>query len=378
MAGRRTVVLEAEEVGFGASGRNVGLVNAGMWVMPDEMPAILGPIFGERLLKHLGDAPNLVFDLIARHRINCQAKRNGTLHCAVGARGLKEIRERARQWQNRGADVEVINSAETSRLVGSDAYGGSLLDSRAGTIQPLAYVRGLARAAAEAGAAFHCHSPAIEHQDLGDTWKVFTTGGSVIAPWVIVATDAYSSHTFAHVSSGQVMLPYFNFATAPLPMHLRKSILIHGQGAWDTKQILSSIRLDDDGRLIFGSVGALRGLGSNIHRNWSRRELKRLFPHLTGIQFEHEWYGTIGMTHDALPRFHRYARNIYSMGAYNGRGIAPGTSFGRDLARLVTGEVNLEDLPLPLTRLVAAKLKTVRSAYYEAGSQIAHLVGARV
>ncbi|MFC6491185.1 NAD(P)/FAD-dependent oxidoreductase, partial [Nitratireductor sp. GCM10026969] len=98
-AGARTVVLEGCEIGHGGSGRNVGLVNAGMWVLPDELPKTLGAIHGERLLTLLGEAPRLVFALVEKHAIACEPERSGTLHCAVGASGLRQIEERARQWQ---------------------------------------------------------------------------------------------------------------------------------------------------------------------------------------------------------------------------------------------------------------------------------------
>lgn len=97
-AGRRAVVLEGAEIGFGGAGRNVGLINAGMWVMPDDLPGELGDVHGERLLDMLGNAPRLVMELIERHGIACELERNGTLHCAVGEAGLKEITERASQW----------------------------------------------------------------------------------------------------------------------------------------------------------------------------------------------------------------------------------------------------------------------------------------
>ena len=217
LGGWRVLVLEAKHVGYGASGRNVGLVNAGMWVMPDELPNILGAKYGERLLHQLGDAPQLVFDLIERHGIACEARRSGTIHCAVGKNGVAEIEQRAQQWKKRRADVEVLNESETAQRVGTTAYSASLLDRRAGTIQPLAYVRGLAHAAIAAGAVFHGQSPVIGRQDLGTSWKLRTPSGSASAPWVIVATDVYSSEAFRPLAQGQVMLPYFNLATAPLP-----------------------------------------------------------------------------------------------------------------------------------------------------------------
>src|SRR5690606_31806544 len=106
-AGARVIVLEAEEMGYGGSGRNVGLVNAGMWAMPSVLINTLGKEYGSRLIEGLGGAPSLVFDLISRHGIACEARRAGTLHCAVGHAGLKEIAERARQWQALGAPVHL-------------------------------------------------------------------------------------------------------------------------------------------------------------------------------------------------------------------------------------------------------------------------------
>ena len=109
-AGVSTVVVEACELGFGGSGRNVGLVNAGMWVMPSVITQELGVDRGERLLDLLGNAPAAVFDLIGRHHIECQATRRGTLHCAVGRSGLAQLTERARQWRARGAPVELLDA----------------------------------------------------------------------------------------------------------------------------------------------------------------------------------------------------------------------------------------------------------------------------
>ena len=106
--GAKVAVLEAVELGFGGAGRNVGLVNAGMWVMPDTLVDSLGADYGVRLLKFLGNAPSAVFDLIDKHGIDCEVVRNGTLHCAVGKAGLRELQERAAQWQSRGATRTLV------------------------------------------------------------------------------------------------------------------------------------------------------------------------------------------------------------------------------------------------------------------------------
>ncbi|MCV3211585.1 FAD-binding oxidoreductase [Mesorhizobium sp. YC-39] len=150
-AGVKVSVLEAMEIGFGASGRNAGLVNAGLWMKPEDVKSSLGARFGEKVLQLLSDGPAEVWSLIDKHAIDCQPVRNGTLHCAVGETGLDELRERERQWQERGAPVNLLNVQETATRIGTGAYSGSLLDLRAGTIRPLGYARGLARAAISAG-----------------------------------------------------------------------------------------------------------------------------------------------------------------------------------------------------------------------------------
>ncbi len=375
--GASVAVLESFDVGFGGSGRNVGLVNAGMWVSPDEVAATLGPRFGERLLRVLGDAPALVFDLIDRYGMECEPERNGTLHCAVGCGGLEDIERRAAQWQARGAPVQLLSAAQTAVKLGTAVYAGSLWDRRAGTIQPLGYARGLARAALGAGARLHTgspvHSAALDH----GIWTVRTGLGAVRSKWVIVATGAYGTGPWAGIDDEQVHLPYFNLSTAPLDARSLATILPERQGAWDTQRVLCSFRLDRAGRLIFGSVGALDGVGTYVHAAWAKRALRRLYPQLKSVAWEHAWYGRIGMTADRLPRFHTPAPNVVSFSGYNGRGIAPGTMFGRLLAAYIGGSLSEGDLPLPLTEVRAPALRGLRRTLYSAGSQIVHLAQAR-
>ena len=371
--GTRVVVLEAAEIGFGGSGRNVGLVNAGMWVMPDDLAEMLGPVYGERLIDLLGNAPASVFGCVERHAIACEINPAGTLHCAVGDRGLRELEQRATQWQKRGAPVELLDRGETAAKVGTNAYAGALLDRRAGTIQPLAYVRGLARAAVTAGAVVHTGSPVLTVEPHGTGWVGTTATGSVTADWVVLATNAYTHAPWPEIRTELIHLPYFNFATTPLGDNLRRSILPERQGAWDTREVLTSFRFDAAGRLVFGSVGALRGTGTVVHRAWARRAIKKLFPQIGDVAFEAGWYGMIGMTENNLPRFHRLARNAIGFSGYNGRGIAPGTVFGRVLADLVLGDIAEADLPLPVTDPRDPPLRRLKEAYYEASAQVAHL-----
>ncbi len=374
-AGAKVVALEAVEIGFGGAGRNVGLVNAGMWLAPDEIVKRLGADYGERLLERLGEGPAEVEALVNKHKIECEFVRNGTLHCASGPSGLAKIQDRHAQWGGRGAPVKLLSRDETARRIGVDIYAGSLLDMRAGTIQPLAYARGLARAALAAGAVVHTQSLVRSAERTGKTWRLNTDGGAVAADWIVVATDAYAEGAqWAQGKREQIRVPYFNFATRPLEPDLAALILPGREGCWDTQFIMNSFRFDKAGRLLFGSIGALRLAGLEVHGAWAKRALKKTFPQLGPVEFEAQWYGMMGMTSNALPRFHRFAENVVSFCGYNGRGIGTGTVFGRVLADHVLGKLSRQDLPLPVTEPDAPALPAIREAYYEAGAQIAHAV----
>lgn len=377
--GVNAVVIEARMIGYGGSGRNVGLVNAGMWVKPDDLIATLGAEAGDRLLNELGDGPSLVYDLVARHGMECEAVRNGTLHMAVGAEGLKEIREREAQWKKRAAPVEVISADEAHALSGSEGFAGALLDRRAGTIQPLAYARGLARAALAAGARIFTETPLLAAERKGDFWKLKAGHGTVTARHVIVATNAYgglvAGAPWKAPTQELTILPFFQFATNPLPDEIASRILPERQGAWDTGLVMTSFRMDRQNRLIFGSIGRLDAVASGTHRAFAARAVRKLFPYIGDFRFEYWWDGRIGMTTNNLPVMHVLAPNVVSVGGYNGRGIAPGTVFGRALARHVTGDETA--IPLAETPITPDPWRKLKSAVYHAGAQAKHFVDRR-
>ena len=376
--GIQAVVLEANEIGFGGSGRNAGNVNAGLWLTPDELVELLGNTHGQRLLRLLSDAPAEVFDLVRRYDIKCEPMPVGTLHCGVGPAGYDELAMRAQQWNALGAPVNLLDREETARRTGTSLYTASLFDRRAGTIQPLAYARGLAGAALAEGAKVHTQTPVAEVSRKGRKWRLTSARGNVTADWVIVATNAYTTEPYRDVRTELAHLPYFNIATEPLPEDMLQCILPGREGAWDTKTVMTSFRMDQSGRLIIGSVGALRGVGHAIHRRWARRTIARLFPFLGPVAFSAEWYGQIGMTNDHLPRFHRFAPNVVGFSGYNGRGIGPGTVFGRVLAELMGGAIAEAELPLPVTPVVARRFGPLVESYYEQGASLSHLVGSRL
>ncbi|QIL83801.1 FAD-binding oxidoreductase [Diaphorobacter sp. HDW4A] len=378
---RSVVVLEASEIGYGASGRNVGLVNAGAWIAPEELPRRLGPVYGKRLLDTLGNGPEQVYSLIARHGIDCDPVRHGNLHCAVSASGLALIEERARQWRALGIPVDLLDAKEAAALIGSDQYTGALRDSRTGTIQPLSYVRGLARAAAQLGVQIFTQTAVVSKQKQGGAWQLCTSTGNIVtAPHVVVASNTRQerqSDAWPQLQNDATRVPYFNMATEPLPKLLRQKILPQGQGAWDTATVLSSFRLDLAGRLIYGSVGSLTDWSRGTHRDWVRRAMTRLYPELRDVRIEHAWHGWLDVTASHLPHLHQPDDNVWAFGGYNGRGIAAGTVLGRELAHVLTGRMNVADMSLAPSAIRPQSFKRARELLYEAGSVAAHAVGAR-
>lgn len=373
--GADVAVLEARDVGYGASGRNVGLVNAGLWLSPQQIVDRLGGDFGERLIKLLGDAPGRVFELVEKHDIPCEASQAGTLHCAHSASGFEDLRRRAAHWSARGAPVELLNRHEAAGKIGSDYFNGALLDHRAGTIQPLGYARGLARAAMQAGARIHTHSPVhrLDHRDRG--WRAVTDTGAATAESVILATNAYTEHV-TPIGDCVVPFSFFQMATSPLPDRVRETILPEGHGAWDTAKVLTSLRLDTEGRLIAGSIGRLDRNRRGVHARWLRRKILRVFPQLETVPFEHGWHGDIATTAGAIPCMSELEAGLVTAYGYNGRGIGTGTVFGPVLADFLLDR-DPDGLPLPLTPLKPARFRPARILGIELGARALHFVSDR-
>lgn len=373
--GASVCLLEAEEIGFGGSGRNVGLVNAGLWLPPADIRGHLGDGAGTRLVNLLADAPRLVFDLIARHGIACEAVQNGTLHCAHSPGGFKDLQVRRAQLKASGAPVVLLETEEAAARTGSDAFHGALFDPRAGTIQPLGYVRGLARAAAQAQAKVYQHSPVRHIRHDGDVWHVETAGGTARARMLIQATNAYHRN-LEQTAPEYVPVHYFQFATAPLPDTLRASILPAGEGCWDTGLVMTSFRMDQAGRLIVGAMGDLGHFASGIHRTWVKRKLAELFPELESLPLTQGWHGQIAMTSDHIPKVTSLGSNAYAVHGFSGRGIGPGTVFGKGLAEaLLSG--NDISLPIPAVDAHHERMTRARQLYFETGATLTHLIKAR-
>lgn len=371
--GARAVVLEAGELGHGGSGRNVGLVNAGLWLQPEDAENVLGRDAGRRLNDHLSAAPSVVFSLIEKHGIACEAVHKGTIHCAHSSAGLAWLNERTRQFRERGVtEVEILSKEATASMTGAATYFGALLDRRAGTIQPLGYVRGLAAAAIHAGARIHTGTRVTELERVGSVWRVGAGAGHVRAPNVVLATNAYTDQLWPGLQRAFVMLHYSQIASEPLSDNVAKSILPGRQGAWDTRNVMVSFRLDTGNRLILGSIGT-PSVSPGGTRRWARSLSRRLFPQLGDLAWQQQWSGQIAMTDDHLPRLNRLAPGLITPIGYNGRGIGPGTVFGRSIARyLLTG--NEAELLLPLSDVRTERMRGLRALAFNTAFRTGHVM----
>lgn len=369
--GASVTLLEAETFGHGGSGRNVGLVNAGLWLPPRDVVAQMGREPGLRLVNLLADAPKLVWSLIEREEIDCEATPNGTLHLAHSRSGLRDLEERHRQGVELGAPLQILDAADTARRTGSSAFHGALLDPRAGTIQPLSYARGLARAAIKAGARLHEGTRVSRVAHHGDRWHVTANGHTVTAKALLLATNAYFEGIDIAVRPQFVGVSYCQFATAPMPEQLRTQILAGGEGCWDTALVMSSFRIDRAGRMIVGGIGDAGGVGATIHANWARRKLRRIYPQLADLPFEHAWHGRIAMTSDHVPKILRLGPSGYACFGYSGRGIGPGTMFGTQAA-ITLLEGREDELPITPVANFTERFISPRAAYYEAGAMLTH------
>ena len=372
-SGASVVVLEAGEVGWGASGRNGGQVIPGLKWDPDELVAMFGADAGEQLVRFAGEAPDRVFDLIERHRIDCEARRCGWIQPTFADADNNLAARRVEQWQRRGAPVSILDREAACRLVGSPIYRGGWIDRRAGSVQPLSYARGLARAAQQAGAQVCANSRVVGLARNGGRWRVTTVqGAEVSAENVLVATNGYSDGLWPRLRRSVIAANSFQVATERLPDQLRRTVLPEGHVASDTRKLLLYYRADHDGRLIMGGRGTFREpLGSSDYRHLES-VIGLVFPQLKGTRCEFRWSGRVALTRDHLPHVHRPAPGLTIFLGYNGRGIAMATALGTLVAANLTA-ADANPLPLPITEIRPIPLHSLHRVYATAILQMYRL-----
>jgi glycine/D-amino acid oxidase-like deaminating enzyme len=358
--GADVVVLEAAEPGWGGSGRNGGQVIPGLKHDPDELEHRYGAETGRKMWRTAGAAADVVFELIARHKIACHAQPCGWIAAAPHAAALASLRSRTEQWRRRGAPVELLDAARMAALTGTEAYAGGMLDRRAGALQPLAYARGLARAAQQAGATIHGGSPARGLAAAPGGWRVETERGRVTARTVILATNAYTDDLWPGLRQTMLPVQSYQVATRPLPEEIRRRVLPGGQVVSDLRRILFYFRLDPEGRLLMGGRGPLHDRGDPALFARLEGVARRLFPQIGAAPWEYRWSGRVALTVDHLPHLHEPRPGLLTALGYNGRGVAMATVMGRVLAARALGAPP-EELDWPVSPVVPIPLHRWRA-----------------
>ena len=341
-AGLAVTVLEAGEIGWGGSGRNGGHFNPGWKIDPLEIIARHGRQRGECIVDMAGKTCDLVAEMVERFNIQCDMVRKGYVQAAVGRKDMVLIKEKARQWMDRGAPVEVLDKHQIRDILGTDYYIGGQLDLRGGKLHPLSYVCGLARAAIESGAAVHEHS-GVTHVGRNKTdWTVTTNSGSVTSRHIIIATNAYTDGLWPKLRKVLVPVSSFITATESLPQDLRQQILPRGTTVSETRRIPVYFIMSADHRLVIGSRGYLFNTAQSGDTRHIRRLATTIFPQLSESVWDFDWGGLVAITIDREPKILKLGTNAYAGLGYNGRGVPMATMMGKLMAKQVLGE----DIPM--------------------------------
>lgn len=337
-AGVRVVVLEAETVGFGASGRNGGQIHTGLCRTQAELENWLGKIHARDLWDLTEDSKALVRTLIARHNIDCDLKPGLIIaaHDPRAARDLAADTEHLAKNYNYSA-ARMLDRQQTSAQIGSAVYPASRFDEGGGHLHPLRYVRGLAAAAEAAGVSILEKSKAVSLERGANSVTVRCPAGNVTADHVILACDAYMTsiapelgRTIGHVES-------FIIATAPLPPDLAAQVLPCDAAVADTRHVLDYYRKSSDGRLLFAGRETYFSIPDDIARLVRPRMLK-VFPMLENIAIEFGWSGSVGLTLSRIPHLGRLSERIFFAQGYSGQGVALTSIAGKLMADAVRGD----------------------------------------
>jgi len=349
-AGLDVRLLEAQRVGFGASGRNGGQVGGGYQANPDVLTARYGRSAADALWQLGAEAMARVRARIDAHAIDCD------FHPGVA---FADRTPRARAATHRYADqvarrygydrMERLDAERIARATGSAAFAGGLIDWGAGHLHPLRYALGLGHAATTAGAILHERSE-VTRVVPGPQPVVETAAGRVTAAHVLLACNGYLGRLEPRTAARVMPINNFIVATEPLGT-AGDAVLPDGIAASDSRFVVSYWRKSSDGRLLFGGGETY---GYRFPRDIAavvRPRLADIYPQLRAAEITHAWGGTLAVTRSRLPLFARPAPGVWTATGYSGHGIALATLAGEIMAEAIRGTTArfdvLAGLPAP-------------------------------
>lgn len=373
-SGFSVVVLEAQRVGFGASGRNGGQVGHGHNMDQRSLEKKLGKSDARLLWDIAEDSIKITRDLAAKHAPDALFKPgHGSAYFSQkhADSGREDYEYLAANYGFEQA--EYLDRSATAQIVGTDQYSGMVLDHNGGHLHPLNYALGLARGAVAAGAQIF-ESAYVHHIKQGraasDKVTVQTDRGRVVADHVVLACNGYSNN-LARKTAARVM-PINNFVAATEPLGPRATeILARDICVYDSKFVLNYYRLSHDGRLIFGGgesygVKFPADIAAKV-----RKPMQQLFPQLQGVKIDYAWGGTLGITTSRMPYFARVGPNVFTAAGYSGHGVALATLAGQIIAETIKGHSMRFDVlsrvpvtPFPGGRLFSTPALTLAMTWF--------------
>lgn len=351
--GRSVVLIEANKIGWGASGRNGGQLHSGQ--RRDQ--STLEEWFGKdkaHLLYALGEeAKGTVKGLIARHAIDCDWQ-DGLIHAQHKERYVAPMMEEIELLEREYgvAGLSVLSREEIAVALGTNNFFGGWREQSAGHLHPLSYALGIARAAMGAGATLHEDTAALRVIE-GKRPKVETASGTILAETVILACNGYLDGL--HAETEARVMPIHNFILATEPLGERAKTLIPGrEAACDSRFVVNYWRLSADSRLIFGGGETYgRSFPEDI-KGFVRKHMLKLYPQLADVRIDYGWGGTLAVTMKRLPYLRRLSPGFYTSGGYSGQGVGTATFAGKILAEAICGEqerfdvfASLPNIPFP-------------------------------
>jgi gamma-glutamylputrescine oxidase len=342
--GARAILIDAETIGFGASGRNGGQIHTGFRQTQRALERWLGEVHARDLWNLSEEAKLLIRELVTRYGIGCALKSELVIaaddHGAI--RPLADDTEYLRSHYNYSS-ARMMDAADTARELGTDVYPAARLDSGGGHLQPLAFARSLASAAEAAGARLceNTRAKRIEASEHGV--RVLCDGGTIDADHVILACDAYSGLLVPELAPYIAHVESFMTATEPLPDELYNNVLPNDSAVADTRHVLDYFRKSEDRRMLFAGRETYFTVPTNIAAI-VRPRMERVYPGLKNVRTEYAWSGTVGITRTRMPHLGRLnARTVFAHG-YSGQGVALANLGGKLLAEAVTGNAERFDV----------------------------------
>ncbi|GAB3333588.1 NAD(P)/FAD-dependent oxidoreductase [Marilutibacter aestuarii] len=328
------LLLEAERIGHGASGRNGGFVFGGYSRDEASLLADLGPDRARDLYAGTRQAVERIRQRIRQGDIECELNESGVIW-ANWFRDPAPLQERQRLLQEAyGVEWEWLSRQQMASLLRTERYREGLFERDAFHFHPLKYAQGLARMAAERGASIHEASPAIGLHRRGAGWRVQTPLGSVDAETVVLACGGYLSGLVRRVDAAVLPISTYVMATAPLGARLDE-VMATRAAVYDTRFAFDYYRPLADTRLLWGGRISIRERSPRGVRRLFYRDMLKVFPQLEGVDIEHAWSGRMSYARHQMPQIGPIGQGLWLAQAFGGHGVAPTTHAGDLLASAI-------------------------------------------